>query len=156
MGIKDMYSQHTDEYEERISTGSVAESDSDNDDMNDLAITDDVIAVVAGAAAMELETVAEMSKGFAGDIAEALGRKNPTKGVKVYMEEDKAVIDMYVIVKYGYRISDIAWEIQERVKDMVEKMTGVIVGAVNIHVQGIDFSSYEEGAASEASAESAE
>ncbi len=130
--------------EELISTGSVAEAEPEDDDMSDLAITDEVIAVVAGAAAMELDTVADMSSGLAGGIVEALGRRNPTKGVKVVVDDDKATVDLYVIVKYGYRISDIAWEIQEKVKEMVESMTGVIVEAVNIHVQGIDFSSYEE------------
>ncbi len=133
-------------YEDRISTGSLAEPESDDDEMNDLAITDEVIAIVAGAAAMELETVAEMSTGIAGDIVEALGRRNPTKGVKVLMKEDRAVIDLYVIVKYGHKISDVAWDIQERVREMVENMTGVAVDSVNIHVQGIDFSSYEQPA----------
>lgn len=110
----------------------------ENEDDN-LRITDESIAIVAGVAATEVESVARMSAGFAGGIVEALGRHNPAKGVKVEMVEDEAVIDLYVIVNYGNRISDIAWEIQEHVKDSVEKLTGVVVAAVNIHVQGIEF-----------------
>lgn len=110
----------------------------ENDDEN-LRITDESIAIVAGVAATEVKSVARMSAGFAGGIVEALGRHNPAKGVKVEMVDDEAVIDLYVIVNYGSRISDIAWEIQEHVKDSVEKMTGVVVSAVNIHVQGIEF-----------------
>ncbi|MBE7065325.1 MAG: Asp23/Gls24 family envelope stress response protein [Ruminococcaceae bacterium] len=111
----------------------------DASDDENLRITDESIAIVAGVAATEVESVARMSVGIAGGIAEALGRHNPAKGVKVEMIEDEAVIDLYVIVNYGSRISDIAWEIQEHVKDSVEKLTGVVVSAVNIHIQGIEF-----------------
>lgn len=120
-----------------------AESDRQEDDAEDIVVTDEVIAVVAGAAAMEVETVAGMSTGLASGIVEALGRKNPTKGVKIEMIDGRAVIDLFVIVRYGHKISDIAWEIQENVKETVENMTGVAVDSVNIHVQGIDFSSYD-------------
>lgn len=132
------------EYPEGIATGTVADPEAEIEDPDDIIITDEVIAVVAGAAATEVETVAGMSTGLAGDIVEALGRRNPTKGVKVEIRENRAIIDLFVIVKYGHKISDIAWEIQEKVKDTVEMMTGVTVDAVNIHVQGIDFSSYEK------------
>ena len=131
------------EYSEGIATGTVAESVSSADDAEDIMITDEVIAIVAGAAATEVETVAGMSTGIAGGIVEALGRKNPTKGVKIEMRDGRAVIDLFVIVRYGHKISDIAWEIQEKVKETVENMTGVMVDSVNIHVQGIDFSSYD-------------
>ena len=117
MEMNDVFAKDNDvEIKERISTGSIIDSESGEDEMDGLAITDEVIAVVAGTAAMEVETVAEMSTGFAGDIVEVLGRRNPTKGVKVLMDEDRAVIDLYVIVKYGHKISDIAWDIQEKVK----------------------------------------
>lgn len=129
-----------------IATGPVAENDVYADDSNDIVITDEVIAIVAGAAATEVDTVAGMSTGFAGDIVEVLGGKNPTKGVKVVMNEERAAIDLYVVVKYGHKISDIAWEIQEKVKETVENMTGAVVESVNIHVQGIDFSEFDNKA----------
>lgn len=116
--------------------GAVSEYDADEDN---LRITDESIAIVAGVAATEVKHVARMSVGLAGGIVEALGRRNPAKGVKVEMKDDEAIIDLYVIVNYGSRISDIAWEIQEHVKESVERLTGVTVSAVNIHVQGIEF-----------------
>lgn len=140
------FSGFEEEYSERIATGPVAENDVYADDSNDIVITDEVIAIVAGAAATEVDTVAGMSTGFAGDIVEVLGGKNPTKGVKVVMNEERAAIDLYVVVKYGHKISDIAWEIQEKVKETVENMTGAVVESVNIHVQGIDFSEFDNKA----------
>ena len=79
-----------------------------------------------------------MSGGLVGDVAEILGRKNLTKGVKVEVGEKEAAIDLYIIVEYGYRIPEIAWEIQEKVKQAVESMTGLTVVEVNIHVQGVN------------------
>lgn len=102
-----------------------------------IKITDDVVAIIAGIAATEVSGVAGMSGGIVGDVAEILGRKNLTKGVKVEVGEKEAAIDLYIIVEYGYRIPEIAWEIQEKVKEAVETMTGLSVVEVNIHVQGV-------------------
>ena len=148
MKMNDVFSPDSEnEIVERISTGASVSQETEEDEMSGLAVTDEVIAVVAGAAAMEIDTVADMSTGLAGDIVEVLGRRNLTKGVKILMNEDRAVIDLYVIVKYGHKISDVAWDIQEKVKESVENMTGVIVESVNIHVQGIYFSDFEQQAA---------
>ncbi|MFY9569597.1 MAG: Asp23/Gls24 family envelope stress response protein, partial [Acetivibrionales bacterium] len=73
-----------------------------------------------------------------GGIAEALGRKNLSKGVKVEVGEREAAIDLYIIVEYGYRIPEVAWTIQEKVKNAVEDMTGLRVVEVNIHIQGVN------------------
>lgn len=110
------------------------------DASGEMLITDEVVAIVAGMAAVEVEGVSGMSGGFAGGIVEAFGRKNLSKGVKVETLEEETSIDLYVIVKYGYRIPDLAWRIQEKVKESVESMTGITVSTVNIHVQGVDFS----------------
>lgn len=101
-------------------------------------ITDEVIAIIAGIAATEVPGVVGMSGGIAGGIAEALGRKNLSKGVKVEAGEKEAAIDLYIIVEYGYRIPEVAWSIQERVKKAVEDMTGLDVVEVNIHIQGVN------------------
>jgi uncharacterized alkaline shock family protein YloU len=103
-----------------------------------IKITDEVIAIIAGIAAMEVPGVAGMSGGIAGGIAEALGRKNLSKGVKVEAGEKQAAIDLYIIVEYGYRIPEVAWSIQEKVKKAVEEMTGLNVVEVNIHIQGVN------------------
>jgi len=108
------------------------------EEMGTVKITDEVVAIIAGIAATEVPGVAGMSGGIAGGIAEMLGRKNLSKGVKVEVGEKEAAIDLFIIVDYGCRIPDIAWEIQEKVKKSVETMTGLNVIEVNIHVQGVN------------------
>jgi Uncharacterized protein conserved in bacteria len=103
-----------------------------------IKITDEVVAIISGIAATEVPGVAGMSGGIAGGIAEALGRKNLSKGVKVEAGEKDAKIDLYIIVEYGFRIPDVAWSIQEKVKKAVENMTGLNVLEVNIHIQGVN------------------
>jgi uncharacterized alkaline shock family protein YloU len=102
-------------------------------------IADEVVSIVAGLAAADIEGVASMSGGIAGGIAEVLGRRNLSKGVKVEVGSEDAKIDIFIIVKYGVRIPDVAWDIQEAVKKAVETMTGLKVTHVNVHVQGVDF-----------------
>jgi uncharacterized alkaline shock family protein YloU len=107
-------------------------------DIGVVKITEDVVSIIAGLAAVDVEGVASMSGGFAGGIAEALGMKNLSKGVKVEVGEKEALINLYIIVEYGVRIPEVAWNIQEKVKNSVENMTGLTVTEVNIHVQGIN------------------
>ncbi|MGE5614168.1 MAG: Asp23/Gls24 family envelope stress response protein [Bacillota bacterium] len=107
-------------------------------DIGAIKITDEVVAIISGIAAMEVPGVAAMSGGLAGGIAEALGRKNLSKGVKVEVGERETAIDLYIIVEYGYRIPEVAWTIQEKVKQAVEEMTGLRVVEVNIHIQGVN------------------
>ncbi len=107
-------------------------------ELGSIKITEEVVAIIAGIAATEVPGVAGMSGGIAGGIAEMLGRKNLSKGVKVEVGEKEAAIDLYIVVEYGCRIPDVAWEIQEKVKKSVETMTGLNVVEVNIHVQGVN------------------
>ena len=106
---------------------------------NNIEISDDVVAVIAGMAASEVSGVAEMAGGFAGGISEVLsGKKNLAKGIKVEILDNKETrIDVNIIVEYGARIPDVAFEIQKRVKKSVENMTGLSVLEVNVHVQGV-------------------
>ena len=108
-------------------------------DNNKIKIADEVVAVIAGKAVTEVQGVAEMSGGFAGGIGEVLsGKKNLAKGIKVIVTEKDAKIDVNIIVEYGVRIPDIAFEIQTKVKKAVETMTGLKVTEVNVHVQGVN------------------
>jgi uncharacterized alkaline shock family protein YloU len=104
-----------------------------------IRIADEVVSIIAGLAATEVDGVASMSGGIAGGIAEALGRKNLSKGVKVEVGEEEAAVDLYLIVRYGSRIPDVAWAVQENVKKSIENMTGLKVVRVNVHVQGVSF-----------------
>lgn len=106
---------------------------------NGIEISNDVIAVIAGVAVSEVQGVASMSGGFAGGISEVLsGKKNLAKGIKVEKAENTTKIDVNIIVEYGSRIPDVAFEIQNRVKKAVEGMTGFKVEEVNVHVQGVN------------------
>ena len=103
-----------------------------------IEISSDVIGVISGVAVAEVEGVAGMSGGFAGGISEVLsGKKNLAKGIKVDINNKKVKIDVNIIVEYGTRIPDVAYEIQNRVKKSVETMTGLTVEEVNVHVQGV-------------------
>ena len=107
-------------------------------DANEIKISDDVVAVIAGVAVSEVPGVAEMAGGFAGGITEVLsGKKDMAKGIKVEVGEKDTKIDVNIIVEYGVRIPDVAFEIQNKVKKAVESMTGLTVVEVNVHVQGV-------------------
>jgi uncharacterized alkaline shock family protein YloU len=110
-----------------------------------IKIANDVVAVIAGVAISEVPGVASMSGGFAGGITEVLsGKKSLSKGIKVDADEKEVKIDVNIIVEYGARIPDVAFEIQNRVKKSVENMTGLKVSEVNVHVQGVKTEKDEE------------
>lgn len=104
-----------------------------------IKIADEVVAIIAGLAANEVEGVAGMSGGLVGGISDMLGKKNFSKGVKTEIKEKSAVIDLFIVVKFGARIPDVAWKIQESVKRAIESMTGLEAESVNVHVQGVSF-----------------
>jgi uncharacterized alkaline shock family protein YloU len=102
-------------------------------------IVNEVVATIAGLAATEISGVAAMSAGIVGGIAEKLGRKNLSKGVKVEVGEKETAIDLYIIVNFGVKIPDVALKIQVNVEKAVQTYTGLKVVEVNIHVQGVYF-----------------
>lgn len=104
-----------------------------------IKISDEVVKIIAGIAAMEIKGVSGMSGGIAGGIAEKLGRKNMSKGVKAEVGAKEATIDVFVIIEYGMPIKDVASQIQIKVKKAVESMTGLRVREVNVNVQGVSF-----------------
>lgn len=103
-----------------------------------IKIASDVVTVIASMAATEVKGVAGMSGGFTTDIVEKFGVKSSSKGIKVQVGETETSIDLYLIVEYGVKIPDVAWEVQQNVKKAVETMTGLSVVEVNIHIQGLN------------------
>ena len=101
-------------------------------------IANEVVAVIAGLAATEIDGVAGMSGGITGDLTEMLGMKNLSKGVKVEVGEKETAVDIFVIMEYESKISEVASKVQKNVKNTVETMTGLDVVEVNVHVQGIN------------------
>ena len=112
--------------------------------LGSIRIADEVVGIIAGLAATEIDGIAGMSGGLVGGIAEMLGKKNFAKGVKVEVGEREAAVDLYIIVKYGVRIPDVALSVQENVKQAIESMSGLSVVEVNIHVQGVGFPDAEK------------
>jgi len=144
--------------EENQEKGEVVELDEEIKTENEgIQISSDVVAVIAGVAVSEVPGVYGMSGGFAGGITEVLsGKKNLAKGIKVEIEEVKAKIDVNIIVEYGSRIPDVAYEIQNRVKKAVENMTGLNVEEVNVHVQGVNTDTAKEEVRKEENVENTE
>ena len=110
----------------------------ENDDTNNtLKIANEAIATYAGIAVNEIQGVYGMSGTFSG-ITEAIsGKKNYSRGIKVDVDEKDVKIDVNIIVEYGARIPEVAFEIQTKVKKSVETMTGLKVREVNVNVQGV-------------------
>ena len=105
---------------------------------NGIKIADDVVATIAGKSALEVKGVYSMAGGFAGGISEVFGKKSYTRGIKVDNTEKGLKIDVNIIVEYGARIPDVAYEIQNKVKNSIENMTGLKIEEVNVHIQGVN------------------
>ena len=129
------------EIQESVETVVAPEKESTEEvDVGNVKISMEVVATIAGIAASQISGVSGMYQSFAGGIAERLGgKKNPSKGVKVEMTGNNAKIDIYIVVDFGVRIPELAWEIQENVKNNVETMTGLVAESVNIHIEGVNF-----------------
>ncbi|QRG65647.1 Asp23/Gls24 family envelope stress response protein [Brevibacillus choshinensis] len=102
-------------------------------------VTEEVIARIAGGAAMEVFGLVGMSprKALKDGIAELLGRDNLSKGVVVHNQNGEVTLDMHIIVSYGVKISEVAGNVQRRVRYTLEQTVGIDVTAVNIFVQGV-------------------
>lgn len=102
-------------------------------------IADDVIASIAALAARDVDGVYSLSSGIGTDIAEFFGKKAISKGVKTHLSETSVEIDIFITVKYGYPVCDVAKEIQTKVAAAIEDMAGMPVTAVNVNISGIAF-----------------
>jgi uncharacterized alkaline shock family protein YloU len=107
-------------------------------EMGNIQIAPEVIEIIAGMAAVEVQGVAGMSGGFAGGIADLLGRK------KVEVGQREAAVDVSIIIEYGYRIPEVAANIQRNVKSAIESMTGLDVVEVNVQIHEVQFKSTEK------------
>jgi uncharacterized alkaline shock family protein YloU len=102
-------------------------------------VADQVIAVIAGSAALDCYGLVGMAsrKGLKDGISELLGRENLSRGVEVRREGELLHLDLYVIVSYGTKISEVAHNIQSKVKYVLEEVVGLKVDLVNVYVQGV-------------------
>ena len=104
----------------------------------EIIVADEVIAVITGLAAMEVEGVASMAGNATRELISKIGIKSLSKGVKVDVFEDVVTVDATLNLKYGYNVKDVSVKVQEKVKVAIENMTGLKVADVNVRVAGIE------------------
>lgn len=110
----------------------------EKEEIGEVQISNEVVAIIAGLAATEVEGISGMVGNLKGDIVELLGRKNLSKGVVVEVNEDSISLELSVIVDFGASIPKLSQTVQEKVKYAVETMTGLIVDEVNVKVVSVD------------------
>lgn len=106
-------------------------------------IADEVVAIIAGLAATEVEGVASMAGNIPNELISKLGMKNLSKGVKVDVLEGVVTVSLTLNLKYNYSIMDISAKVQEKVKTAIENMTGLDVADVNIKIAGVEMDGEE-------------
>ncbi|MBQ3583580.1 MAG: Asp23/Gls24 family envelope stress response protein [Lachnospiraceae bacterium] len=105
--------------------------------IGEVQIADDVVAIIAGLAATEVEGVAAMYGNITNELVSKLGMNNLSKGVKAVVTEDGVLVDLKLNVKFGYNIREVSVKVQEKVKSAIETMTGLEVLCVNIRIANI-------------------
>lgn len=120
-------------------TNNVLEMNQENNGLGKVEIAPEVIEVIAGIAASEIEGVASMRGNFAAGVVERLGKKNHGKGVKVELTEEGIIIDVNCVMIFGVSIPTVAQKIQDNIRQALLNMTALEVNEVNIHVVGIQF-----------------
>ena len=110
----------------------------DNANLGEVKIADEVVAIIAGLAAMEVEGVASMAGNATKELIGKLGVKSLSKGVKVDVLEGIVTVSLALNLKYGYSIKQITAKVQEKVKAAIENMTGLEVADVNIRIAGVE------------------
>ena len=106
--------------------------------MGEVRIADEVVAIIAGLAATEVDGVDSMAGNITNELVGKLGMKNLSKGVKVDVTEEHVSVDLSLNIKYGYNIPDVSERVQDRVKSAIENMTGLTVLDVNIRFAGVN------------------
>ena len=108
------------------------------EEVGQVQIADEVIAVIAGLAATEVDGVAKMNGNITNEIVSKLGMKKLSKGVKIDIEGQDVEVTLNLVLAYGVSIPRTSKEVQEKVKNAIENMTGMNVKEVNIRIAGID------------------
>ena len=109
----------------------------EKDKIGEVQIADEVVAIIAGLAATEVDGVDSMAGNITNELVGKLGMKNLSKGVKVEVTEEHVCVNMALNLKYGYSIPDVCEKVQEKVKNAIENMTGLTVLDVNIKIAGV-------------------
>lgn len=110
-----------------------------DDNIGEVKIADEVIAIIAGIAAVEVEGVASMAGNITKEIISKLGMKNLSRGVTVTVTGTSVKVDLALCLNYGYSVPTVGSAVQEKVKNAIENMTGLTVEDVNVRIAGVSF-----------------
>lgn len=125
------------ENDNKVNKNAGADDEQTFDEVGDIRIADEVICIVASLAAQEVSGVLGMSGGFTDGLNHLMGKENSSKGVRIKFEGKLVNASVYLIVEYGACIPEIALEVQEKVKEAIEGMTGYDVQFVDVHIEGV-------------------
>ncbi len=117
----------------------ILEMNQENNGLGKVEIAPEVIEVIAGIAASEIEGVSQMRGNFAAGVVERFGKKNHGKGVKVELSDEGIKVDVYCVLKFGVSIPTVAQAIQDNIRQALLNMTALEPAEVNIHIVGIQF-----------------
>ena len=109
----------------------------ENEELGTVKIADDVVAMIAGLAATEVQGVAAMAGNISNELMNKMGVKNLARGVKVEVSGKRVKAELALVIEYGYNIPAISQRVQEKVKSMVENMAGLEVADINIRIAGV-------------------
>lgn len=112
--------------------------------LGDIQIADEVIAIIAGLAATEVDGVAKMYGNIPNELVSKLGMKNLSKGVKVFVTPENVKVDLSLELKYGYSVMDVSKTVQEKVKQAIETMTGLEVSEIRVRIAGVAINKEEK------------
>ena len=110
----------------------------EKDQIGEVQIADEVVAIIAGLATTEVEGVDSLAGHMSNELIGKLGMKNLSKGVKVDITEEHVSVSISLNLKYGYSIPSVCEKVQDRVKTAIENMTGLTVLDVNIKIAGVN------------------
>lgn len=109
-----------------------------DDKLGEVKIADEVVAIIAGLAATEVEGVSSMAGNITNELVSKLGMKNLSKGIRVEVAEGMVKVAVALNIAYGYAIPEVSSKVQERVKNAIENMTGLEVSGVNVRIAAVD------------------
>jgi len=107
------------------------------DERGSINIAENVVAVIAASAAVDIDGVYGLYQSPGRDLTTASGRKGISKGIRVSIEEENVVVDVFIIAEIGYSVSEIGVKVQKKVMSAIEETVGVKVGTVNVHICGV-------------------
>lgn len=109
-----------------------------SDESGEIKVADEVVAIIAGLAATEVEGVSSMAGNITNEIVSRLGMKNLSKGIQIEIADNEVVVDVALNIAYGYSIPEVSTKVQEKVKSAIETMTGLSVATINVRIASVD------------------